>query len=57
MSLRRRNRLRAEVELADRNLRRQLEKVYGVLVAELGKLNADRFFPKSMRNKGSDTAA
>lgn len=42
---------RTEVERADRNLRRQLTKVYGVLVAEVGKAQADRFFPKSVRRK------
>jgi hypothetical protein len=46
---------RTELERADRNLRRQLEKVYGVLVAELGKAKADRFFPKSARNKGGES--
>ena len=48
---------RTELERADRNLRRQLEKVYGLLVTELGKAKADRFFPKSVRNKGDDKAA
>lgn len=47
---------RTEVERADRNLRRQLTKVYGVLVTEVGKASADRFFPKSARNKSDDTA-
>jgi hypothetical protein len=42
---------RTELERADRNLRRQLTKVYGVLVAEIGKASADRFFPKATRNK------
>ena len=42
---------RTELERADRNLRRQLTKVYGVLVAEVGKAKADRFFPKAARNK------
>lgn len=47
---------RTEVERADRNLRRQLTKVYGVLVTEVGKLEAERFFPKTVRNKGDDKA-
>ena len=42
---------RTELERANRNLRRQLEKTYGVLVVELGKMRAERFFPKAAKNK------
>lgn len=42
---------RTELERADRNLRRQLTKVYGLLVAEVGKADAERFFPKSVRKR------
>ena len=42
---------RTELERANRNLRRQLEKTYGVLVTELGKQSAERFFPKAAKNR------
>ena len=45
---------RTELDRANRNLRRQLEKTYGALVTELGKAKAERFFPKAAKNKKGD---
>lgn len=48
---------RTELERANRNLRRQLEKTYGVLVSELGKQSAERFFPKAAKNRKDEEGA
>ena len=45
---------RTELDRANRNLRRQLEKTYGALVSELGKAKAERFFPKAAKSKKDD---
>lgn len=48
---------RTELDRANRNLRRQLEKTYGVLLSELGKQSAERFFPKAAKNRKDEEGA
>lgn len=43
---------RTELESVTRNALRQLEKVYGAIMAEEGKAAAESYFPKSSRAKG-----
>jgi len=42
---------RTELVHAIRSLRRQLEKTYGLLVADIGKIKAERYFPKVKSSK------
>ncbi len=44
---------RTDLDRAKRNALRQLEKVYGALMAEEGKAAAESYFPKAMRAKGA----
>ena len=46
---------RTELVHAARSLRRQLEKTYGLLVSEVGKAKAERYFPKVKSKKAEET--